>query len=278
MIHGSTVRLLLRSAGSKHRKVEVIQAGAPGRHPPFSGESSGRSDGRPGNRYRLHARHRSGSGGGRTRRLDCRAQPVVSRLAPLAPELRCVCFAFGLFLVLIVAVRACAGVRESCRPYGAEQRTTRSTRSGQREGRSGRLAGDRHIDKKTGKPCTVSGRAVCSSRRSRSARPGSAPASFRPRRGGLGRDVAVRLLYGGAHLADVGIGSTVICVIVARHPGLLAGISEAGSTSDHRAPSTSSRRSRWCCSRSRSAVRSDQRFPSLGDQHRRAQHLDTRHW
>ena len=54
----------------------------------------------------------------------------------------------------------------------------------------------------------------------------------------LGRDVAVRLLYGGLNSLKIGIGSALICTFIAVVLALLAGYFGAGSTGSSRGAST----------------------------------------
>jgi len=81
-----------------------------------------------------------------------------------------------------------------------------------------------YIDKKTGKPCTVSGTG-CILFSAIPIGPTWFSAGGRYVLGGdsNGRDVAVRLLYGGRNSLIVGIGSTAICIVFAVILALLAG-------------------------------------------------------
>ena len=81
-----------------------------------------------------------------------------------------------------------------------------------------------YLDKKTGKPCTTGGSA-CELVASLPITPQWFAAGGRYVLGAdtLGRDVAVRLLYGGRDSLIVGIGSSAICVVCAVILALLAG-------------------------------------------------------
>ena len=136
---------------------------------------------------------------------------------------------------------------------------------GERHRRPGRLAGRQSI--KNGNRASCTGR-----RRSRSARRGSA-------RGGkfvlgadaIGRDVAVRLLYGGRNSLLVGIGSSVICIVLRGHPRAARRLlRRLDRLRDH-----ALLRPHLCVpghpARDRARLRArDQRLPPLRDQHRRA--------
>jgi len=81
-----------------------------------------------------------------------------------------------------------------------------------------------YLDKKTGKPCTTGG-SDCELIASIPIGPQWFAAGGRYVLGGdvLGRDIAVRLLYGGRNSLIIGIGSSAICVVAAVILALLAG-------------------------------------------------------
>ena len=178
-------------------------------------------------------------------RRDPRPEPLVPRLAPSAPELR----RFLLPLRLPRRrrrVHARARLREATSPHRPEHEP--HPRGGQ---------GERRIRRRSSRPAAIingQARRVDPDRadlvRRRAASSCSAPTTN-------GRDVAVRLLYGGRTSLIVGIGSSAICVFFAVVLALLAGVlRRLDRLPRSRASSTSSTRSRSSCSASRSARRS----------------------
>ena len=116
-------------------------------------------------------------------------------------------------------------VRQARRPHRRRTRTTSPTRS----------------------TSTASSRTSSRSTASRSARPGTA--SYFLGADGNGRDVMVRLLYGGRNSLFIGVVATIITPVFATILGLVAGYFRGWRGRDHlAAASTSCGRSRCCCS------------------------------
>ena len=129
-------------------------------------------------------------------------------------------FAFFALLVFILVVVVCAAAPLYAHHIAHTGPNTSTSSTLSRSTAITRLDGG---TPKTRQPGGIIGTAS-SSRRFRSARPGSEPAaSTCSAPTSLGRDVAVRLLYGGRNSLLVGIGSSAICVFFAVVLALLAG-------------------------------------------------------
>ena len=155
------------------------------------------------------------AGRGRARGCDRRAQPVVPRLAPAAAQLGRARLARRLHPD---RRRLCAraGLRAARRAHRPEHRARGRDGARERQAEGGRSAAAR----------TTTRRRTPSSwrRRRTSARPGGTrDGRFVLGTDNLGRDVAVRLLYGGRNSLKVGIGSALICTLVAVLLALIAG-------------------------------------------------------
>ena len=177
----------------------LIRVGGAGNGAPDALSRGGGDSGTAGDRERVHARHRGGAGRGRARRgADPRPQPVVSRLAPAAPELRRASPSSSSSSSSLVACALAPVYANHVAHTGPNTNHVLDTIkvNGQAGRRSSSNGG--YIDKKTGKPCTVSG-TDCMLVSAIPIGPTwfSAGGKFVLGADANGRDVAVRLLYGG---------------------------------------------------------------------------------
>ena len=191
----------------------MIEPRAPRAAPSAPSNGDDRSSTQRDSETGVHARHRVASSRRRSTASRSRGRSPWY-LAWRRLRRNYVALAFlGVFVADRRRVRAGAGVREARRAHGPERRTTSPTRSRSTAVKS--TSSRRAARSSTRRPASSRVRPVHDPRPDAGGTPAASSCSAPTRNG---RDVAVRLLYGGRNSLKVGIGSALICTLLRDRP------------------------------------------------------------